>query len=146
MAYHFTRDALTTLLTPSFTLAASKTITGVAAAGNVVTVTSNAHGFSTGDWLVQTEVAGAVEANGLFSVTKVDANSYTVDGLTAVTNYTSGGKAKKVSIATLVKDLKPYQLQGLLDSLSRVPHVRSQDHAAGATESTLGVTLASVTP
>ena len=112
----------------------------------MVTVTATGHGLVTGDWVVQTEVGGAVEAQGLFKVTKVDANSYTLDGLTAVTAYTSGGVAKKVTVSGLLRDIKPYQFDALKDALSRVKHVRNHDAAAGSGESTVGTILATVTP
>ena len=82
----------------------AKTITGATAA-NPVQITSNAHGFSNGDRIVITGVAGMVQLNNReFRVAGVTANTFTlqhaqsgsaVNG-TTFTAYTSGGGASKI--------------------------------------------------
>jgi hypothetical protein len=134
MAKHLTTAELSTLLTPTF--AAAKTISGVAAASSVVTVTATGHGFSVGDVVAQYGIGGATEANGPFIVATVPtANTYTLTGITAVTNYTSGGSAKKVT-AGLLNQLKPSDLDDLTDALKRIYHVKGTDSDRSA-ESTL---------
>jgi hypothetical protein len=66
---------------------------------NPAEVTSgNVHRFSTGDVVTIEDVGGMVEiTDGQYTVTVVDANTYTLDGInsTAFTTYTSGGHARK---------------------------------------------------
>lgn len=116
--------AMSALLNPAGSIAASKTITGVAASGGVTTVTATAHGYSAGDILVNEAIGGATEANGIKVVDTVpDANSYTIRGLAAVTTYTSGGTSKKLTFtAGLVRALTQNDIQDLQDALNRVPN------------------------
>jgi hypothetical protein len=112
------------LLTPAGTLGAAKTITGAAAADGVTTITASTHGFSTGDLVVNEDIGGATEANGIFVATRVDANSFTIP-VAAVTAYTSGGTAKKITAtAGFVRDLKPYQVEQVVGALNRKPWSR----------------------
>ena len=60
---------------------------------NVVTVTATAHGGQTGDYVT---ISGAstfanVDMNGEFTITVIDANSYTVNATTNASSTTSGG-------------------------------------------------------
>ena len=137
MSKHLSTSDISTLLTPTF--AASKTITSVVAAASLVTVTATAHGYSTGDVIAQYGIGGAVEANGPFIITKVDADSYTLNGLTAVTSYTSGGSAKKIT-AGLTATLKPGDVGDLRDALRRISCVRGPD-SDRSVESTIGSLL-----
>ncbi len=71
------------------TLGALQSVTGVAdASPGVVTVPN--HGFSTGDTVIITGVLGATQANGIWDVTVIDQNTFSIP--TDVTGvYTSGG-------------------------------------------------------
>lgn len=63
---------------------------------NPAQVTQTAHGRSTGDYVEIFGVGGMTQVNAFFgTITKVDANNYTLDGIdsTAYTTYTSGGDA-----------------------------------------------------
>lgn len=54
-------------------------------------VWSSAHGMSTGGYLTVEDVGGETGANGTFSITRIDADSFTLDGSSTVASYTSGG-------------------------------------------------------
>jgi hypothetical protein len=71
----------------------SQAITGATAA-NPVVITSNNHGLQTGDKASITGVVGMTQINNLtFTVTRVDANTYSLNGIdgTGYTAYSSGG-------------------------------------------------------
>lgn len=81
----------------------AKNITAIAL-GSEITVTSAAHGFLDGDWLLLSDIGGTTELNGkmvvvsdkttdTFKLKDVDGNY--IDG-TAYTTYTSGGTAERV--------------------------------------------------
>jgi hypothetical protein len=84
-------------------LESNKTITGITQA-NPGVVTSTAHGYSNGNTVVITGVAGMTQVNGKrFKVANVTANTFElqdIDGVnvdtTSFTAYTSGGIANKV--------------------------------------------------
>jgi hypothetical protein len=65
-------------------------ITGASNAAPIV-ITSAGHGLSTGDAISVTGVAGNTAANGVFTITKVDDNSFSLNGSTGNAAYTSGG-------------------------------------------------------
>ena len=65
-------------------------ITGASNAAPIV-ITSTAHGLSTGDAISVSGVAGNTAANGVFTITKVDDNSFSLNGTTGNASYTSGG-------------------------------------------------------
>jgi hypothetical protein len=65
-------------------------ITGASNAAPIV-ITSTAHGLSTGDAISVSGVAGNTAANGVFTITKVDDNSFSLNGATGNAAYTSGG-------------------------------------------------------
>lgn len=71
---------------------AGKSITAGTAATPIV-LTSVAHGFNTGDTLNISGINGLTGANGRFNITKVDADSYSLDGSVGGGVYTSGGIA-----------------------------------------------------
>ena len=95
-------------------------ITGTADSGGIVSITSVDHGFSTGDVVLQHDIAGTTEANDTFQVTVVDDDTYTLDGSTYANAYVSGGKAfqeidtfysidrRIISDASLANDTKWY--------------------------------------
>lgn len=56
-----------------------------------ISVTSSAHGLTTGTNVTITGVTGNTAANGTFVVTVVDANTFTLNGSTGNGNYVSGG-------------------------------------------------------
>jgi hypothetical protein len=72
----------------------AKAITGATNA-TPISVTATAHGFSTGDFVVISQVGGNTAANGLFQITVVDANTFTLNGSAGSGAYTSGGNADK---------------------------------------------------
>lgn len=57
-----------------------------------ISITSALHGLTTGSYLTISGVLGNTGANGTFLITKVDDNSFTLDGSTGVAPYTSGGE------------------------------------------------------
>ena len=65
-------------------------ITGASNVAPIV-ITSTAHGLSTGDAISVSGVAGNTAANGVFTITKVDDNSFSLNGATGNAAYTSGG-------------------------------------------------------
>jgi len=68
----------------------SSTITNATNATPIV-VTSSSHGLATGDRIVVVDVGGNTNANGEWIVTVVDANSFSLDGSSGNSGYTSGG-------------------------------------------------------
>ena len=98
-------------------LEGNKTITGVTKASPGV-ITSNSHGYLTGDEITISGIVGMTELNGkTFLVVKIDANTFSLtdkDGVaintTNFTTYSSGGIANRVyEIAT------PYTTAQLFD-------------------------------
>lgn len=79
----------------AITLAATtvtKSITGAADNGSGrIRVTATAHGRSTNDAVVISGVVGTTEANGKWTVTKVDDDTLDLNGSTFTNAYTSGG-------------------------------------------------------
>jgi hypothetical protein len=65
-------------------------VTGATNASPIV-VTSTGHSLNTGDAISISGVAGNTAANGTFTVTKVDANTFSLNGSTGNAAYTSGG-------------------------------------------------------
>lgn len=65
-------------------------ITGASNAAPIV-ITSAGHGLSTGDAISVSGVAGNTAANGVFTITKLDDNSFSLNGATGNAAYTSGG-------------------------------------------------------
>ena len=71
-------------------------ITGATSA-NPIVITAPAHGFSTGNQVQISGVQGNVSANGVFTITVVDANTFSLNGAgPTAAAYTSGGTAKKL--------------------------------------------------
>ncbi len=74
-----------------------KTITG-AAGTTTVTITSASHGFATNDMVTINGIVGLTGTEGvLWGITRVDANSFTLNGCIGSGTYSSGGVAVKSS-------------------------------------------------
>lgn len=56
-----------------------------------IVLTSTGHSLSTGDVISVSGVVGNTAANGVFTVTKVDANTFSLNGSTGNGAYVSGG-------------------------------------------------------
>jgi hypothetical protein len=67
-----------------------KAITGATWA-NPIKITVPNHGFSTGDKVFIANVNGNTNANGGYTITKVDSNNFTLNGRSGNASYTSGG-------------------------------------------------------
>lgn len=68
----------------------SGSVTGATNASPIV-LTSTAHGLATGQIVTVANVGGNTAANGTFVITKVNDNSFSLDGSTGNGAYTSGG-------------------------------------------------------
>lgn len=96
-------NAAQTTLTPSAASGAGITIsttlsvaiTGAANNGaGAIRITSANHGWKTGDKIDITGILGTTEANATWTVTRVNANTYDLNGSTFANAYVSGGTAK----------------------------------------------------
>lgn len=105
--------------TGTLSFAESGTVTGASNA-SPISVTSSAHGLTTGQRVTLSGVGGNAAANGTFTITLVDANTFTLNGSTGSGNYTSGGTWDTTGLYTLT-----------------IPAVGAQGYAAGATYSVL---------
>ena len=76
------------------TVPTKKTVTGATNASPIV-VTVTGHGYSTGDRTAVWGVLGNKGANGVRTITVLDANSFELDGSVGSGAYTSGGNAVK---------------------------------------------------
>jgi hypothetical protein len=56
-----------------------------------IAITSNNHGLTTGSYITIAGVTGNTAANGTFTVTKVDNNTFTLDASVGNGSYTTGG-------------------------------------------------------
>lgn len=77
--------------TGSLTKCDTHTITGATNATPIQITTSAPHGLQTGDRVTVASVGGNAAANGDFTITKVGASTYTLNGSTGDGAYTSGG-------------------------------------------------------
>lgn len=68
-------------------------VTGATNASPIV-ITSAAHGLNTGTRITVASVGGNTAANGTFTITRVDADTFSLDGSTGNGAYTSGGTWK----------------------------------------------------
>jgi hypothetical protein len=62
-----------------------------------IQITLNGHSLETGDSIEVRGVLGNTAANGIWIVTRVDANNFTLDGSTGNAAYTSGGSVHSIS-------------------------------------------------
>ena len=76
---------------PGSTAYTSYTVTGAVTAGGLIKLTIVGHPFTTGDHLYISGVGGVPNATGLWQITKVDADTFTLDGSTFAGTFTSGG-------------------------------------------------------
>lgn len=79
---------------------AAKTITGVANSGNAaarVRLTVAAHGYSDGDYVTVSGVAGTTQANGDWEIQNVTANTFDLKGTTTFSAWTGGGLTNRYS-------------------------------------------------
>lgn len=73
---------------------ADKAITGAADNGSgLVRITSNAHGYANNDFVLVYDVLGTTEANGVWRISGVAANTFDLIGSAFVNAYISGGNA-----------------------------------------------------
>lgn len=71
-------------------------ITGAADNGaGLVRITAVAHGFANNDWILVRDVTGTTEANGLWTISGVAANTFDLVGSAFVNAYSAGGLATK---------------------------------------------------
>ena len=76
---------------------ASQVITAASNASPIV-LTIAGHGYATGDQVQVESVAGNTAANGLWFVTLVDANTFSLNGSAGNAAYTSGGSSTIITI------------------------------------------------
>jgi len=85
----------------AWTTGSSKTITGATRA-NPVVITSNAHGFNTGDFVYISGVSGMTQLNNKpYTITRVDANRFRLNSVngSGYTSYSSGGTIRKCLVS-----------------------------------------------
>lgn len=82
------------------------TITGATAATPIV-ITEVAHGRSTDDIVTIHDIAGNTLANGTFKITKIDADTYSLNSTVGAVAWTSGGKAFEETTSFLKMDIIP---------------------------------------
>ena len=68
----------------------SGSVTGATNAAPIV-ITSTAHGLTTGQRVTISGVLGNTAANGTFTIIRIDANTFSLNGTTGNGAYTSGG-------------------------------------------------------
>lgn len=83
-------DGLVAAATTAGTLLDTGAITGATNATPIV-ITSAAHGLTDGTYVTISGVGGNAAANGSFSVTRLSASTFELDGSTGNGTYTSGG-------------------------------------------------------
>jgi hypothetical protein len=78
----------------------------------LVTVTDTAHGAITGDFVTFSNVApvGGLDLNGEFSITYVDANTYTIVASTAATSTVAAGGGTTVNAIYQINTGDPYEI------------------------------------
>jgi hypothetical protein len=87
---------LNRLPTPVVGVNPAKAITGAADNGTgLIRITSAAHGFNDDDTILIDSVTGTTEANGIWSIDKIDANNFDLRDSKFTTAYSAGGNARK---------------------------------------------------
>jgi hypothetical protein len=83
-----------------------KAITGAADNGSgLIRITAIGHTFATGDKIAVAAVGGTTEANGAWTITVIDANTFDLQGSTFTNTYTSGGTATNRPMMTGVSSV-----------------------------------------
>jgi hypothetical protein len=79
--------------------------TAITAATNAspIQITSTAHGYATGNVAVIASVGGNTAANGVWVVTVIDPNTFTLNGSTGNGAYTSGGTSVRVTVKAAIQ-------------------------------------------
>ena len=79
----------------------------ITAASNAspISITAAGHGLSTGNRVMIARVGGNTNANGVWVVTVVDANTFTLDGSSGNAAYTSGGRVIKLGADSFLLDI-----------------------------------------
>jgi len=79
--------------------------TAITAASNAspIQITSTSHGYTTGNVAVIASVGGNTAANGVWAVTVIDANNFTLNGSTGNGAYTSGGTSVRVTAKAAIQ-------------------------------------------
>lgn len=99
----------------AYVVESAKTIIGATRA-NPIVITSNAHGYSNGDWVYVSDMGGMTELNGLaWIVDSVTTNTFSLKSLfgdavdsSAFSTYTTGGSAERVYTV-----VSPYAVEDL---------------------------------
>jgi hypothetical protein len=86
----YSGSSSTPIVTGSFALKDSGTVTGATNATPIV-ITSSGHGLQTGMRVTVASVGGNTAANGTFTVTRIDADTFSLDTSVGNGSYTSGG-------------------------------------------------------
>ena len=89
-----------TTVNATATIRASKTITAATNASPIV-ITATGHGFATNDIITIAGVTGNTAANGTFTITKVDNDTFSLNSSTGNGAYVSGGTARSAYTITL---------------------------------------------
>jgi len=86
----------------------------------LVTVTDTAHGAITGDFVTFSNVApvGGLDLNGEYSITYVDANTYTIVSATAATSTVAAGGGTTVNAIYQINVGDPYEIPYLAGVLA----------------------------
>jgi hypothetical protein len=75
-----------------------KTVTGAVTSGGLIKLTVTAHGYSTGAVVVVNNVGGTLEANGVWTITVIDVNNFTLNTSVFTNAYTSGGTVQNATV------------------------------------------------
>ncbi len=119
-----------------FLVQASQYGLAVTAATNAtpIQITTAAHGLTTGDRVLVSGVGGNTAANGIWSVTVVNATQFTLDTSAGNGIYTSGGTVIKLSLDEFLSDIPTAARAGNSGS-----NARANAPSIGSLTSALGV-------
>lgn len=104
-------------------------VTGSAVAP-IVIETTTPHKFSTGTLVRVTDVTGNTAANGVFSITVIDPNTFSLDGSSGNGNFTGGGIVQRAPLGLIITESTPVQ-GGASDYLALLGKERGQLRQAG---------------
>lgn len=109
-----------------------------ATAATPIVVTVTGHPYHTGDTVTIFGVLGNLAANGRFNITKIDANTFSLDGSVGTIAYTSGGTVyHDLMAAWELKNVRfvadPYGLISLVDQSVAENHRSMFASATGST-------------